>query len=147
MDAADLRKTYERLYGPFSGMGPEDAAIWLRYLSAGGGRNAPFSYNVRVGTGQPIPADSSRTLQAANYALTTKRIDVIWNEAETIVICELKKRAGAVAIGQLILYRDLYKATFPTNREPKMLLITDQLQPDMIPTLIENNIQYIEVDL
>lgn len=145
MSDADTRRLYERLYGPFVHMGPEDTAIWLRYLMMGGVRNAPFSYDVRVGIGTSMPPDSSRTSLAVAQALTTKRIDVIWNEDGKVVICELKKYAGSTAIGQLILYRDLYVQTFPTNQPPKMLLITDRLQPDMISTLVANNIEYIEV--
>lgn len=143
----DLRKTYERMYGPFTHMGPEDAAIWVRFLVRGGNIHAPFYYDLRVGDGVQMPPDASdRSLRIA-AALTTKRIDVLWYEQLTPVICELKKYAGATAIGQLILYRQLFAYSFPNQPPARTVLITDRLQPDMITSLTENDIQYIEVGL
>lgn len=136
---------YERQFGPFVHMGPEDKAIWLRFLLRGGTRFAPFQYDLRVGEGIKMPADASARERHIAQTLTTKRIDVVWMHNGETIICEVKKRAGSTAIGQLILYSDLYRKTFPDMPPPRRVLITDQLEPDMAATLIENDIQYIEV--
>ncbi len=145
MNKSYRHELLEREFGPFTHMAPEDTAIWLRYLDAGGGHNAPFSYDVRVGTGVIMPDGSSQFAIKSAAALTTKRIDVMWSEGNIPVICEIKKRAGATAIGQLVLYRNLWIAQFPDVSHPKLFLLTDELQTDILPTLIEFNIAYLEV--
>ena len=147
MNDTELRKLYERQYGPFLHMGPEDKAIWLRFLLLGGVRFAPFVYDLRVGDGVKMPAGSTITAIAAAYALTTKRIDVVWMQGGYSIICEVKKRAGSTAIGQLILYSKLYKQTYPNEPPPRLMLVTDYLEPDMTEALRDLEISYIEVGL
>lgn len=142
-----LLKHYERQFGPFIHMAPRDKAIWLRYLILGGGRYAPFQYDLRVGTGTEMPADADRFAVSAAFALTTKRIDVVAEFESEIFIIEVKQRAGLSSIGQLIGYKYLYEQTYNPVIPVRMLLITDQLQPDMVAPLITNNIGYVEVGL
>lgn len=147
MSDDELRKMYERQFGPFVHMGPEDKAIWLRFLMRGGTRFAPFTYDLRVGDGVPLPSHASERERKIAQALTTKRIDVLWMHDGETIICEVKKRAGSTAIGQLILYADLYRQTFPDMPPPRKLLLTDRLEPDLTSTLIANDIQYLEIGL
>lgn len=81
----------------------------------------------------------------AAYALTTKRLDVLCFVDQRPRIIEVKQRAGLSAVGQLIGYRDLYNRQFPEQPIPEMFLVTDILQPDMKPILLQSNIQYYEV--
>lgn len=126
-------------------MGPADKALWLRYLAIGGAVNAPFEYDLRVGEGVRLPDNADRMTQKAAAALTTKRIDVVWRKDETVFICEVKPRAGASAIGQLLNYRNLYRSTISTANNIRLVLITDILQPDIIQSLIEHDITAVEV--
>ena len=141
----DLVRFYERLCGPFIHMAQGDKAIWVRYLMSGGSAWAPFTYDVRVGNGVEMPSGSLPLSVKAAFALTTKRIDAVNFGREKIRIIEVKLRAGASAVGQLITYRDLFVRTYPNTPPIEMWLITDQLQPDMISVLIETGINYIEV--
>jgi len=138
---------YERLYGPFVHMAPNDKAIWLRYLMMGGAQLAPFQYDVRVGTGVQMPSGSSPMELNIAHALTTKRIDALCHVDGKVRIIEVKQRAGLSAIGQLIGYGQLFVKTFPQSPPYELWLVTDQLQPDMSGVLIENNIHYVEVGL
>lgn len=128
-------------------MGNADKAIWLRYLAAGGAVNAPFTYDLRVGEGVQLPPDSDRMTRDAAKALTTKRIDVVWFKNDQVFICEVKPRAGASAIGQLINYRNLYRSTISTEYPIRLVLLTDQAQQDTLHSIIENDIQLIEVGI
>lgn len=147
MDDNELRKMYERQFGPFVHMGPEDKAIWLRFLMAGGTRFAPFTYDLRVGEGLRLPPTATEKELTIAQALTTKRIDVVWMHDDQTVICEVKKRAGSTAIGQLILYADLFAQTFPDMPTPRKFLLTDRLEPDMTSTLIQHDITFVEIGL
>lgn len=143
----ELLKFYERQYGPFVHMAVGDKAIWLRYLLQGGAQFAPFAYDLRVGDGVSMPSGTSQMTSGIAYALTTKRIDVLYFFNGTAVIVEVKNHAGLSAIGQLIGYRDLYVRDYPDQPRPQMLLVTDRLQPDMVHVLTENGINYVEVGL
>jgi len=142
-----LIKFYERTYGPFVHMSELDKAIWLRYLMQGGTILAPFRYDVNVGDGVDMGPGANGFEVRTAYALTTKRIDVLALKGSTIVVIEVKQRAGLGAIGQLIGYRDLFMRQFPDRTIVEMLLVTDTLQPDMVHLLAQNNIQYYEVGL
>lgn len=145
MNATDLNTTYERLYGPFLHMAPRDKSIWLRFLLAGGFQFAPFLYDVRVGNGNPLPTNATQKLINLNYALTTKRIDVVFHHNGETVIVEVKHWAGLSAIGQILGYRELYKQSFPDHGTPRMLIVTDRLQPDMEGLLNSYDIRFAEV--
>jgi len=136
---------YERLYGPFTHMSQEEKSIWLRWLEAGGTRHAPFLYDVRVGDGLQMPAGSSGYAIRSAWALTTKRIDAVYFVGDIAIIIEVKRRAGAGAVGQLITYRDLFMKIQGFWKSATMLLITDELQPDMKTVLQQNNIFWNEV--
>lgn len=140
-----LVEVYERRFGPFIHMAPLDKSIWVRYLMQGGEQFAPFQYDIRVGDGLKMPAGSSAMDLRAAYALTTKRLDVLCFVDQRPRIIEVKQRAGLSAVGQLIGYRDLYNRQFPEQPIPEMFLVTDILQPDMKPILLQSNIQYYEV--
>lgn len=135
----------ERQFGPFVHMSQPEKAIWIRWLLAGGTRFAPFRYDIRVGDGLQMPAGSDGFAIRAAYALTTKRIDALYFEGSNAVIVEVKQRAGASAIGQLITYRDLLLRSPYAPATASMLLITDELQPDMETVLRENGIFWNEV--
>lgn len=144
-DTAPIIELYERRFGPFIHMAPLDKSIWVRYLMQGGEQFAPFTYDLRVGNGLKMPTGTDAMGLRAAYALTTKRIDVLCIVDGRPRIIEVKQRAGLSAVGQLIGYRDLYNRQFPDQPMPEMFLITDILQPDMKPILLQSNIQYFEV--
>lgn len=145
MSDDQLVKFYERTYGPFVHMSEPEKAIWLRYLMQGGSKYAPFTYDLRVGNGLDMGSTANSYEVNAALALTRKRIDVLFVSNNTTVIVEVKQRAGLGAIGQLIGYRDLLRRDRPDIVAMNMLLVTDQLQPDLSHLLVENGIRYHEV--
>lgn len=145
MEDTTVLQWYERLYGPFVHMSQEEKAIFIRWLQAGASKFAPFAYDVRVGDGLIMPAGSSGYAVRSAYALTTKRIDAVYQHDGTTVIVEVKRRAGLSAIGQLLGYRDLYAKTPGFTGALSMLLVTDELQPDMQEPLRQQGIFWNEV--
>ena len=141
----DLIRFYERQFGPFVHMGAADKAIWVRYLMQGGAAYAPFSYDLRVGHGVEAPRGTGIIGTKAAYALTTKRIDVVCYRGNTVRIIEVKQRAGLSAIGQLIGYRDLYNQQNSDGYAVELMLVTDELQPDMQSILEQQTIAWYEV--
>lgn len=138
----ELTRTYERMYGPFIHMVPSEKYIWARWLASGGRVHAPFVYDLRVGDGLTMPATSSRFEINQAYALTTKRIDALYYDGELCVIIEVKRRAGASAVGQLLTYRELILRGPNPPPAVAMLLVCESLQPDLALVLDQHNIQY-----
>jgi hypothetical protein len=145
MQTDELGRTYERLYGPFTHMGPGDKAIWTKYLLAGGAQFAPFTYDLRVGDGADLGPNPNQLQRSIAAALTRKRIDVLYYRDGNPIIVEVKQRAGLTAIGQLLGYQRLFMRDNPSSPMPILVLVTDVLQPDMVDTLIEYGIAYYEV--
>lgn len=146
-DKPPIVRMFEQVYGPFSGMAPGDTAIWVRWLAKGGGVWAPFEYNVRVGNGAELPPDATSFVRDQAYYLTTKRIDALARINGEVTVIEVKQRAGAGALGQMLTYRDLLLQSRPTVTRANMLLITDVLQPDMLMVLTQNGVQVDVVGL
>lgn len=140
-----LLRQYERAYGPFTHMSQQEKAVWLRWLMRGGTQYAPFTYDIRVGDGLPMPPGSTGYDIRSAYALTTKRIDALYKIGNATVIVEVKQRAGASAVGQLLTYRDLYRQTPGHSGDVLMLLVCESLQPDMTAVLDQQGISWATV--
>lgn len=130
----------EMQYGPFRRMHGNDLAIWSQYLMQGGNRLAPFEYDVPVGHGVRMPPDATAMQLKVAADLTTKRIDVLAKRPTMTVIIEVKYRAGASAVGQLLTYGQLYRQDNPDAPPIVLLLVTDELQPDMREVFSNNGI-------
>lgn len=137
----------EKQFGRFVHMSPQDKYIWAKALLDGWIKYAPFSYDVRVGDGVPVPESASRLEKLLAYQLGAKRIDVVAKPNGETWLIEVKPRAGLSAIGQLIGYRVLYAAEHPDETTIRTWLVTDQLQNDMIKPLEAAEIEVYEVGL
>lgn len=138
-------ENFEHLYGPFTRLAVRDKAIFYRYLLQGGYANAPFRFDVRVGSGIEMPASATPTELIIATALTTKRIDVLHESESETVIYEVKHYAGLSAVGQLLGYKILYAQDNPNTPPIRLVLITDKIQPDMLNFLADHNIELHEV--
>lgn len=99
-----------------------------------------YDFNVRVGKGSdPGPAwpEEIRRMAIMN---TQKRLDMVAYKGSSATIAEIKDRAGASAIGQLLVYRPLFQADHPEYGKPALLLITNRMSPDLDPIIIESGI-------
>src|SRR5574341_2246525 len=99
----------ERLKYP--GLLPREIIIlreWLRLHERDFDR---FGYNVRVGDGfDPGPGFSDDVRKQA-IDNSKKRIDAVGWQGSSVLLIEVKDRAGLSAIGQLIGYRPLWQQT------------------------------------
>lgn len=89
-------------------LSPDDLLVWRRFISVHGARIRHAEFQVRVGKGaRPWPAGAGPEPPDWS-ALTSKRIDVVAETDLGLTLIEVKPRASASALGQLLLYRDLY---------------------------------------
>src|SRR3972149_144638 len=94
---------------------PEDVAIWERYILKFPNQYQTADYDFKVGDGAEAPPGLDESMTVDLKMLTQKRIDVIGYFGNQIDIIEVKPRAGASAIGDVIAYEHLYRKDNPVN--------------------------------
>lgn len=113
-------------------LGPEDAAIWERFIGKNPGEFKGVEYDVKVGEGRDYSQYPDDEYKADMIHLSRKRIDVVgFRHNETYVI-ELKPRASFSAIGQIIGLTKLYEDETLTANKILPVIITDEVLPDML---------------
>jgi hypothetical protein len=112
-------------------MAPREVIIFQQWQKVHGAEYDRFDYNVRIGNGTdpgPQYTDADRAMYIAN---TQKRIDAVgWKGAQPTII-EVKDRATASCMSQLITYAALWPITFPGTPTPVLLLVTNRFSADM----------------
>lgn len=112
-------------------MRKEDIAIWERFITAYPTAYDTVIYDLAVGSGSPVSPGEEEVLAGGFKTLTQRKIDVVAQAPGTLDIIELKPDAGPSALGQVKGYVTLYKRDVNPSANPRPVLITDRLKPDM----------------
>ncbi len=110
---------------------PDEIAMYERLLEKHPSLFNTVDFDVRVGTGNYFPGILPKPIHKGGKDLSKWRIDFIGYKDDNVTIVELKTAARAGAIGQLTCYRILYKRVFVNIQNLNMLLVTDQIVPDL----------------
>jgi hypothetical protein len=132
----------------FPGLLPREILVFRAWLKLHESEYDRFDYNVRLGSGfdpGPTYPQNIRDMAVAN---TQKRVDAVGYKGEQVTLIEVKDRAGFSAVGQLVGYLHLYKATNPTKNTPRQLMVANRIADDLMPVLIGAGIelQLVEAD-
>lgn len=115
-------------------MNPAEVVVLNSWLLVHWNEYTGYDFNVRCGKGTdpgPTYSDEARRGFILN---TQKRIDVIaWKDVNATII-EVKRTAKLSAIGQIVGYKYLWQADNPTAPEPKLLMVYNQTDNDVIMT-------------
>jgi len=125
----------------YPGLLPREILILQSWLKLHEGDYDRFDYNFRVGEGTdpgPTWPDYIRQQAVQN---TQKRIDAVAWKGEQASIVEVKDRAGFAAVGQLVGYRPLFVQRFPDKPKPILVLVTNNVNVDILPVLQEMGIR------
>lgn len=112
-------------------MGPEDVAIWERFMLANPVIFEQCAYDVPVGSLPEFSTEVSPETGGKADRLYKKKIDVVALVKEVLYIIEVKPSAGAGAVGQVKNYRMLYKRDYNPKQAVTMAIITDRITPDL----------------
>lgn len=113
-------------------LGPEDAAIWQRFIEKSPDYFLSVDYDVRVGEGRDYSEAPDDIYKADLIHLSRKRIDVVAFDKATIYVIELKPKATFSAVGQAVGLAQLYKAEKNPPFKVIATIITDAVLPDML---------------
>lgn len=119
----------------YPAMLPREILIFKGWLAQHESEYERWDFNVRVGYGYDPGPGFSPSVRQASILNSQKRIDAVGWQGNQATIIEVKFRAGASAIGQLVVYAPLFKIQNPGLDQVKMALVTDVPQPDLDPAL------------
>ncbi len=125
----------------YPGLHPAEVPILRAWLAQHEKDFERIDFNVRVGGGDdlgPTYSDEARRQWKLN---TQKRIDAVGFNGTAPTIIEVKDRAGSTALGELLLYAHLFAQQFAGLAAPKLVLVTNLLQPDMATALQASGIR------
>lgn len=126
----------------FTHMLCQDHELWCKWLDKYLFKVSPLEMDVRVGDGRPVGKDFPANIRKMAMDLSQKRIDAVAHFNEEIQIIEVTCYADIKAVGQLLVYKPLYLRTFRPKKKVTQRLVAEQIDPDIIPTLQEQDIKY-----
>jgi hypothetical protein len=125
----------------FPGMLPREIIIfrnWLRMYESNWDR---FDYNCRIGAGHDPGASWPDYIRKQAIANTQLRLDACAWKGDAPTLIEVKDRAGASAVGQLLTYEAVWLEDYPNGPPPALILVTNRLQNNILPLVRKGNIR------
>ena len=108
-----------------------DLEIWLRYRPLIAEAFEHVYFNVRVGEPVPVAEDLPSEIKFMAEAVSRRRIDVVGETKDSWHLIELKYNAGAEALGQILMYKALWKIDPPDDRLVKTVIVSDRANKDL----------------
>lgn len=141
----DTRMFPPEYRGKYPHMFPLDIAVWERFLDKLGDQYLGFHYDITCGkpttAGDHLPDEYKRDAEI----LSRLRIDVVGVKDSEINIIEVKPKANASAIGQLLTYKECYTSDYSPGKPVAMLLVCGQIDQNFEPALERAGISYLIV--
>jgi len=121
-----------------------DTMVWRAFLQGDHPKITKVWYDVKVGKPIDTPPNASPSLLAIAEGTGAKRIDVVALVGNTLWIIELKPYANHAALGQVILYRTLFRQKYGTKTPTLATIICDHADEDVVAIAATMDIQIIE---
>jgi len=109
-----------------------DIPIWYRFLAKVGKQLTALYYDCLLGGPDLTPAEERDPLKRMWRATTSKRADVIAETKDEVWIIEVTSEVKVRALGQLMLYKMLWRNDPKSTKPVKTVLVCDELDPDVI---------------
>lgn len=94
-----------------------------------------YKFDEHLGEGIPQDPNWPPYIQTMARTLTQRRVDMIAFSAAGDWIIELKERGSAAAIGQLLVYKNLYTAKYPQRKIAGLVLVAPYMGYDLESTI------------
>lgn len=141
----DTRLFEPTFRGKYPHMFPRDIAVWERFLDQYGELYSGFYYDVMCGKHAELPADYDVKYAMDAYLLSKLRIDAVGVRDESYDLIEVKPRANAGAVGQLLNYKDHFEKEYWPDKPVRTLLVASEIDSNIIPLTEKHHIVYIIV--
>lgn len=124
---------------------PDEVEIWERFIEQYPAAFEEVQYDVMVGTPPPFDTTVNPETGADVTALYLKRIDAVgWKDGKPYIV-EIKPRATTSALGQARAYARLYNRDVTPPQINGVIIVTDEILPDMALLAKEEGIILVQV--
>ncbi|MBW2672732.1 MAG: hypothetical protein JRD89_04840 [Deltaproteobacteria bacterium] len=130
-----------RYMPPFPHMKPVEVEIMQRFIELAP-LGTEYEYDVRLFPEiKPLAPGADEEAYKAWLLLKAKRIDAVAHTPDAIWILEVKDRLRPSAVGQLLVYRDLYDRQFHPLKPLRLGVVCGDDDPLVRPTCAEHGIK------
>ncbi|KKN22905.1 hypothetical protein LCGC14_0910440 [marine sediment metagenome] len=118
-----------------------DIPVWYRFLTKWGFNFEKLYYDCAVG-GQYYSENALKDKYVKMWSrLNAKRIDALGESSKTVWIIEVSTSPGLRAIGQLLVYRNLWNEDPKIEKPVIMVLVCSVVEPDFLASAAALNIK------
>ncbi len=110
-----------------------DIPIWYRFLAQHAADFEKLYYDCRLGGTALPPGDRDDPMARMSHALLSKRADAIAETSNETWLIEVSASPGMRALGQLLTYHELWKQDPQLSKTIRLILVADQVDPDISP--------------
>lgn len=132
---------------PEPNLTPLDLEVWRRFLLLRPLMFERFEFQVPVGTPQSLPLSASDADRRVWDKLTSKRIDAVGVNGDGFTVIEVKPRGGASALGQALVYRDLFVQKRKPVQPVAALVLCNYVDDDVRLTALRYNVSFYAVGI
>lgn len=135
-------RSYELLSpGRFPHLSPDDRKVWVSFLHAGVLSFRRAYYDVRLGARlEAAPACAPEDARLYEM-LRCKRVDVVLEGDFGFLVCEVKPVCSMAALGQALVYGDLFKQEFSPRSCSVAGVVCEEVDPDVSATCRRHAVQ------
>ena len=108
-----------------------DIPVWYRFVKEWGEHFIALYYDCLLGGPVAEPGEEKDNMKRMWRALTSKRADAIAELEDEVWLIEVSSCPGMRALGQLLTYHTLWMQDPKIDKPVKMLLVADQIDPDV----------------
>ena len=130
----------------FEGMLPAEVLVFKAWLSQHEKEYDRFLYNLRLGPGIEPPPGTAEYWRDLAIKSTQLRTDAVAYRGDQPTLIEVKRRATAGNISQLLVYYHVWITSFPLSPPPKLIMVCNSLTPNILPLLQATNIRLDQVE-
>jgi len=124
----------------------EDMGPWTEFLKSDSMPLQEVWYNVHVGQAVAVPEGSPEYMRAHAQAVSRKRIDVIGRTKKELWIIELKPHANMQAIGQALVYEDLFSGEFVKSLPTVPVIVATTCDMDILEAAKKYGVRIIALN-
>ncbi len=125
----------------FPGMLPDEILVFRSWLALHEAAYERFDFNVRIGDGVDPGPNFSDAVRRDSILITQLRVDAVGWQGPQATLIEAKRRATPSAVGQLVVYDKVWRAQFPDQPPPKLILVANAFAPNILAATRELDIE------
>jgi len=126
--------------GRFPHLLPEDVPTWLRFLAKYRHNYIRIYYDVRIGGPDPKTVTKEIKWGTLFYRLKAFRIDALCEATDHLLIAEITGNAGVRAVGQALVYRQLWLADPKIDKPARIAVVCSSMDSDIATVLNSHDV-------